>query len=195
MCSKRCGDRSSQLVLAALVIGMIGACASIRSGAHFDDSAPFAAYRTFAWIADEPLIAPTGQATFVSPLTQKKITQSLAKAFAARGYALVADPVQADFVVSYTVGTRDRIDASAYPVAYRGAWGRSPYGWYHYETTVVHRMYTEGTLGVDVFDGKTKEPIWHGWATKTISTSDLEDPAPSIDAATTAIVAHFPPSQ
>ena len=106
----------------------------------------------------------------------------------------MANPDQADFVVSYTVGTRERIDAVSYPSAYHGTWGWHIYGRYYDQTEVVHRTYTEGTLGLDIFDGNTKQPIWHGWATKTISTSDRENPSPFIQKAVAAIIERFPPS-
>ncbi len=172
----------------------LSGCATVKSGSHYDESASFEGYRSFSWITDEPLIVGAGDSLAVSPLTQKKIVDAIAGELTRKGFVYTADRDSADFVVSYTVGTRDRIEATSYPSAYHGAWGWHLYGRYYYETEVVHRMYTEGTLGVDVFDGRTKQPVWHGWATKTISTSDWEDPSPSIDKAVTALFAQFPPT-
>lgn len=173
---------------------MLGACATIQSGSHYDESASFDTYRSFSWIADNPIIVGMGQSPSVSPLTQKKIADAIAGELVRKGFVYTTNRDTADFVLAYTVGTRERIDATSYPSVYQGAWGSHLYGRYYYDTEVVHRMYTEGTLGVDVFDGKTKQPVWHGWATKTISSADRQDPSPSIDKAVVALFADFPPA-
>lgn len=185
--------RYSLRLASFLFLGVLaGGCATIKSGSHYDELASFDNYRSFSWIADEPLIVGHGDSPSVSPLTQKKITDAIERELVNRGFVLSGDRETADFVVAYTVGTRDRIEATSYPITYRGMWGWHLYGGHYYDTEVVHRMYTEGTLGIDVFDGKTKQPVWHGWATKTISPSDRQNPSPSIQKAVSAIFARFP---
>ena len=177
-----------------LMLGLsLSGCATIKCGSHHDESASFEGYRSFSWISDEPLIVGGGESPSLSPLTQKKIVDAIAGELTRKGFVYTADRGSADFV-GYTVGTRDRIEATSYPTAYQGPWGWHLYGRYYYETEVVHRMYTEGTLGVDVFDGETKQPVWHGWATKTISSADRQDPSPSIDKAVAGLFAGFPPT-
>ena len=178
------------LLLGALLTG----CASIKTGSHQDESVSFNQYRTFAWIADNPLILGAGDQLPISPLSQKKIVQAIEDELSNKGFTYLANPDQADFILSYTVGTREKIDATSYPSAYIGKWGWHMYGRYYYQTEVAHHSYTEGTLGLDIFDGNTKQPIWHGWATKTISTSDRENPSPSIQKAVAAIIEQFPPA-
>lgn len=179
-------------ILLFLGISLSG-CATIRSGSHYDESAAFDHYRTYSWIADQPLIVGTGEKPPISPLTQKKIVDAIEAELARNGFVLAQNRESADFALSYTVGTRERIESTSYPHAYQGAWGWHLYGRYYYDTEVVHRTYTEGTLGVDVFDGKTKQPVWHGWASKTVSTSDRNNPKPSIEKAVSAIFEGFPP--
>lgn len=180
----------------ATVIFLLGivlnGCASIRTGSHQDDSVTFGQYQTFAWIADDPLIMGANAQLPVSPLSKKKIVQAIEGELTKKGFTYVVNPERADIVVSYTVGTREKIDAASYPAGYRGSWGWHIYGRHYYLSEVQHRSYTEGTLGVDIFDGKTKQPIWHGWATKTISTSDRENPSSSIQKAVAGIIARFP---
>ncbi len=178
-----------------LLLGLfLNGCATMTSGSHHDETASFDRYRSFSWIGDEPLIVGAGDSLPVSPLTQKKIVDAIEGELTRKGFVYTANRETADFVLSYTVGTRERIEATSYPSAYQGTWGWHLYGRYYYETEVVHRTYTEGTLGVDVFDGKTKQPVWHGWASKTISTSDRKDPSPSIEKAVSALFAQFPPT-
>ncbi|ANO51948.1 DUF4136 domain-containing protein [Woeseia oceani] len=189
------GNTARTALLSALVIvGLaLSGCATIKSGSHHDESVSFDEYRTFSWISDKPLIVGAGERPTISPLAQKKIISAIESELTRKGFVLSPNSQTTDFVLSFTVGTRDRIEVDSYPSVYRGVWGNRLYGRYYFEREVEHRMYTEGTLGVDIFDGKTKQPVWHGWASKTISTSDREDPAPSIGKAVAALFADFPP--
>jgi hypothetical protein len=187
-------ESSFRPALFVLVALFLSGCTTIRSGSHHDETASFDSYRTFSWIAEDPLIVGTGESPSVSPLTRKKIVDAIETELTRRGFTYTASRDTADFVLAYTVGTRERIEATSYPSAFQGAWGWHLYGRYYYETEIVHRMYMEGTLGVDVFDGKTKQPVWHGWATKTISNSDRQDPSSSIEKAVTVLFARFPPA-
>ena len=63
----------------------------------------------------------------------------------------------------------------------------------HPDATVIRHSYTEGTLGVDIFDEKTRKPIWHGWVTKIITDGDRENPSPAIKKAVEALMRAFPP--
>lgn len=172
---------------------LLSSCATIKTGSHRDESASFEGYRTFSWIADNPMIVGQGASATVSPLTQEKIKDAIVGELTRKGFDYTQNRNEADFVLAFTVGTRERIEATSYPSAYRGAWGWHLYGRHYYDIEIEHRMYTEGTLGVDVFDGETKQPVWHGWASKTISTSDRKDPTPSIAKAVTALFANYPP--
>ena len=94
-----------------------------------------------------------------------------------------------------TAANREKIVSTSYPTTYQGAWGWRLYGRYYYQTEVEHRTYTEGTLGIDIFDGKSNEPVWHGWASKSVTSADRNDPSPAIQKAVTAIIKRFPPSK
>ena len=47
---------------------------------------------------------------------------------------------------------------------------------------------------VDVFPsgGKSKEPAWHGWASKSVTSADRNNPSPAIQEAVAAIIKRFP---
>lgn len=184
-----------QLLAAIATLSLLlGACATVKTGSHSDENASFTHYQSFSWISVDPLITGAGGGPAISELTKKKIVSAVETELRGKGFTQAASRDSADFVLSYTIGTRERIEASSYPSPYRGAWGWHLYGRYYFDTEVVHRMYTEGTLGIDIFDGKTKQPVWHGWATKTISTSDRRDPTESINEAVRALFAGFPPT-
>jgi hypothetical protein len=51
----------------------------------------------------------------------------------------------------------------------------------------------EGTLSVDVFDAHSHKPVWHGWAKKELTRSDIEHSQKPINEAVHEILANFPP--
>lgn len=186
---------------AALSITLLGACASTFEATYDHDAAhDFSGYETFAWISKNPMKVSTAVAS-VNPLLEPRIMSGLEKGLVAKGYKWVAEPASADFVLSFTIGSREEIKVDSYPSmsagygrAYPGhwGWGSTYYGYGGTETSV--RQYTKGMLAVDIFDVKDRRPVWHGVASKTINESDRENMEATIKAAVDAIVAGFPPS-
>ncbi len=113
------------------VSGFLAACATISTGSHYDETTNFGAYQTFTWIDEIPYIGYDSPDR-VSPLSQRKIAQAIRTQLEQRGYSFVDDRENADFVVAYTVGTRDEIRVSSYPAGYGGAWGWHVHGSYYY---------------------------------------------------------------
>lgn len=181
------------------LLGLVGllatGCSTIQAHHDSDPQAPFATYKTFAWVTEEPLIKPevgmTSSDRTANPLLDPIIRGAVERNLAAKGFLQTRDPATADLVVSFSVGARDKIDVNSYPVGagyrYGGGWG---YGG-GYATDVD--TYTEGVLALDFFDGKTKRAVWHGYATKRLSSSPTpEKRQATIDQATDAILAEFP---
>jgi hypothetical protein len=174
--------------LPAALVALIAGCASMSVSTERHPQADFAAYRGYAWISADPLIRPPGEQPQVSALTVRFIREAIEKQLHARGYRQVEVPAPTDFVVAFTVGTRDRIDTQSYPVTYRGPWD-----WEGHASETGLRVFQEGTLSIDIFDGASHQPVWHGRASKVITSSDVADPGPVIDKAVAAILEKFPP--
>jgi len=174
------------------VIGLLAGCQTVETHHDSDPQAPFASYKTFAWVTEEPLIQPgVGSATGArppDPLLDPIIRDSVEKNLRAKGYEQLRDPKAADLVVSFSIGARDRIEVDSYPVS--AGYRYRVYG--AYQTDV--RQYTEGVLALDFFDGKTKRAVWHGYGTKRLSQSSPtpEKRRANVDQATQAILAEFP---
>ncbi len=164
---------------------LIGCASSAKVQTDFNPSADFSNYRSFSFISDKPLLVTV---VGVSPLLQERLINATRVELTSKGYRFVADPEAADFVVSFTMGARDKIKVTSYPTRYRGQWG---WGTGYYNEVDV-RSYTEGTLAIDVFDVKRRSPVWHGWGVKTISTQDRRNPTPVIKEIVAAIFAEFP---
>ncbi len=190
------------VIVFAAMSALLGACASgFKATYDHDAEQDFSTYQSFAWISAHPMkVGATAGAA--NPLLEPRIMSAISDALTAKGYEKVAKAKSADFVLSFTVGSREKIRVNSYPTMAGGyrAYGRHPdhWGWGHAyygqgtETTV--REYTQGMLAVDVFDVKERRPVWHGVATKSISESDREDSAATIKAAVDAVLAGFPPS-
>ena len=182
---------SARLLMLLILAGFLGGCATINTGSHYDETANFGAYESFSWIDEEPLISVETSIP-VSALSRSMIKTAIQRELENKGYEFTPNRTGADFVVAYTIGTRDAIRVESYPADYRGDWGwHVPYSYYYYREVSAH-TYTTGTLGVDIFDNESGKPIWHGWAEKTVTQSDREDPGPTIDAGVRMIFESFP---
>lgn len=180
-------------VALAGLLAVVTGCSTIETGSHYDETTDFGRYESWAWIADDPHI-PTDDDLPISPLTHAKIADAIAEQLLFKGYTMTGQREQADFVVSYSVGSRDKLRVSAYPVAYRGPWGWHVPGSRYYVTEQRAHSYTEGTLAVDIFDAESKRPVWHGWAGKTITASDRKNPGEVIQRGVARLLAPFPRS-
>ena len=102
--------------------------------------------------------------------------------------------VAADLAIGFTVGARDKIQVNSYPETYRGGYGR--WGWgggYYYGESVDVRQYTEGTLSVDIYDPQERKPVWHGRATRKITSKMQENPGEALTEILGSVFATFPP--
>ena len=188
-----------KILVTALVI-VVASCASINEAkVNFDTNTKvdISNYKTFAWLTSGKIMAP---AEDINPVMKLRVDEEIEQAFIAKGYKLVANAENADFAISYTVGNRDKIKVSSYPTSYNSSfgWGRGYYGGYYggmygasmgTETRV--RQYTEGKLAIDVYDVKTHQPAWHGWAIKRITSDDKEAPSAMIKGVVSQVVAQF----
>lgn len=173
-----------------LFVALCGCVTPLKPQFDHDTRQDFRAYHTFAWIREEPLIRPAHTSDVdVSPLNRKRVVDAVEMELAGKGYRKV-DRDSADFVVAYTIGARNKIEAYEYPEPYAGnwVWGRRYVG-----SGVDVRMYLEGTLAIDIFDNRSRQPVWHGWVQKRVTERDSRNAAQQIGAAVQQILARFPP--
>jgi hypothetical protein len=187
------------VLVAALVFIVAGCTSTYDAKVDFDKNTNVDTvnYKTFAWLTSGKIMAP---AEDYNPVMKLRVDKEIEEAFKAKGYQLIENAEEADFAISYTVGNRDKIKVSSYPSTYNASfgWGRGYYGG-HYggmygsnmgtETRV--RQYTEGKLAIDVYDVKSHQPAWHGWATKRITSEDKEAPSSVIKDVVNEVVAQF----
>jgi hypothetical protein len=177
---------TGRLLSMAMTTLLFVACSSLRVGSDYEHSATFSGYRAFALMQREhhetrnPLVAQRAQDAIQAVLT-------------AKGFTYVTNAAAADFVVDFSIGAQDRIDVDSYPAPYAGPWYGEYPRWWGYSYWGDVRQYREGTLAIDVFDARTFKPVWHGWAKKELTQSDIERSEAPIRAAVEAVLEGFPP--
>jgi len=180
--------------LAAVLIALTvlqGGCATIKTGSYADESTNFGTYQSFSWISSEAYVPAEGTPA-ISPLARSMIRDAIREELQQHGFVFTEDREAADLLVAYTVGSRDKVRIDSYPMDYRGHWGWHTPRSHYYFRKIEARNYTEGTLGVDLFDNETGKPVWHGWAQKTVTEQDRANPAPTIKAGVAKLFAAFP---
>ncbi len=186
---------------AILLLPMIAACSSTGVSTNYEakPGVNFAAFKTYSWVGEKPILMSADMAGRVSPLATERLMNAVSAEMTRKGLTFVADPTQADIVLGLTLGARDKIDVRTTPTSYYGAgYYRRPayYGssyWGGAQTTTV-RNYVEGSLSVDIFDRAANEPVWHGRGTRKLysSTKSLTDE--QLAEAVADLLKNFPPS-
>ncbi len=168
---------------------LLTGCASLQVGHDFDRSADMRGYHRFAWM-------PREHHGTNNPLVAQRAHDAIQEVLTSKGFTYVDDSATANFVVDFTMGSHERTDVHSYPAPYGPvAWGY--YGWWGYPywgSQVDVRQYREGTLSIDVFDARTHRPVWHGWAKKELSRTDVERSEGPIRTAVQTVLEGFPPS-
>ena len=193
-------------LLATVVVLTLSACASaIQSTVDVADQADFSNFQTYAWITDESLIARSDATSELGyPLNEQRTRAAVERELARKGYRKVSG-TEADFVVSFTVGSRVRVQQyyNNYGYSYHGyhhgftRYGYAGYGYPgygNYGSTASVYTFTEGSLVVDIFDNRSKEAIWHGSASKRLSRKDKDNATQLIDQAIASLFIEFPDS-
>lgn len=159
----------------ALTLG----CATTKVGATAAESADLSSYDTYAWVTEEYTLigAGSGNPRIRNEDNERLIRQTVDRVMTQKGYEKV--PLeQADLVVSFAVGARERLSI-------QGGDGR-----YGMITAGGARPLYEGMLSIDFFDHQSKQQIWRGWAKKPLDPDD--NPYEVINEAVTRILAQFP---
>lgn len=92
----------------ALLAISLSACTTLRVGSDFEHSASFTEYHAFSLI-------PRERRGSENPLVVQRAHDAIQAALTEKGFVYVNDPATADFMVDFTIGSRERVDVSSYP--------------------------------------------------------------------------------
>jgi hypothetical protein len=153
----------------------------------------FAALKTFG-VAETK--QDTKESLLVSPFTLSHIHQALEGELGKR-YQKDSVESKPDFIVSYHIVVEEKIDPRSYNDLYGFGWyGR---GYYHprpmfYGVNSGVRTYNQGSLIIDIVDGKTNKPIWRGVSQKRLSKGMApQNQREVLSMAVSEVMTQFPP--
>ena len=179
-------------VMLALIIAGCSSSGGIESTYDYNREVDFRGYKTYAFISENPMAVSQAQGA-VNPMLQGRLMESIRVTMNGKGYNEVSNVEAADMAIGFTVGSRDQIKVDTYPSSFHGGYSRRGYYYgYNYGTETRVRQYTEGQLAVDIFDVASKNPAFHGVASKKITDSDRENQQQTLNAITAEALAGFP---
>lgn len=132
--------------------------------------------------------------TVANPVNESRLRAAITSHMQSIGVQLAKE--NADCLVGYGIGSSLVVDpgyaAGAYPYWGYGYWGWGgpywgPWGW-----GGGPYVYRQGMIGIDLYDGKTHEALWHASVDQNLYGATGADAEQKIDAAVTALFAHFP---
>ena len=160
----------------------VGVTSAQHVTTDYDRSAQFAEYRTYSWLHVETR----------DPLSVDRIKHAVNATLAAKGWTQV-DP-GADVSIMALEITRDQQTLDTFYDGVGGGWG-----WRHFggggfgEATTTSDTYKVGTVVIDLFDTRTKQLIWRGAASDTLSDNSNKN-IKNLDEGVDRMFKQFPPS-
>jgi len=163
----------------ALMTVMANAAFAQKVTTDYNKNANFAPYKTFTWIKEPKT---------TNPLMRQRVIDDVNAALTARGLQLVTD--NADLCIAAHAATKEERTLDTFYTGFGGGWrwGRGLGS----ATTMVN-TYEVGTLVVDIFDARTKEAVWRGTSSKTLSGNPQKN-ADSLNKAVVKMFKNFPPA-
>jgi len=170
----------------------LGAC-SLPVRTDINPNLSVTSCHTYAF-ADEHVANTDQPSAFGNPLNAERLRQAIEANMSARGIQKAADRKSADCVVGYAMGTRQVFDDYYGNFGIGWGWGG---GWGHrgwgggigYDGPYVR---DETRISVDLFDAKSRVPIWHASVSQSVAELTGPHAVERINAATTAIFTKFP---
>jgi hypothetical protein len=167
-----------------VLIGIIlfaGKASAQQVKTDYDRRANFAQYKTYSW----------EHVKTQDPLDVDRIKGSVNTALAAKGWTQVDSG--GDVCIVAMEITRDQQTLNTFYDGFGGGWGWRRFGGGGFgEATTTTDTYKVGTVVVDLFDRKTKQLIWRGASSDTLS-SDSDKNIKNLDKGVDKMFKHFPP--
>jgi len=182
-------------VTVSAVFGLAG-CTSLRVTS--DVNQPLASTvkcQSFDWAGSFHGSSDSLRSTVANPVNEARLRAAIQANLSTVGVQPASPPESASCLVGYGIGQRNVVDG--YPYGYGGwGWGGG-FGWRHgwaggawgYDYPYV---YQEGVIGVDIYDGKTKQALWHASVDQNLSSVTGDKADKKIKDAVAAIFTKYP---
>jgi Domain of unknown function (DUF4136) len=149
---------------------------------------------TFAWAGSFSQVRSGARNTLANPVNESRLRQAIASHLQALGLRPVT--ANADCLVGYGIGSRVVVED------YGPYWGPGPYwgwgygwgpGWGGWAWGPPYPyVYHEGVIGVDLYDGRTHEALWHAQVNQSLQGATGADAEQKINVAVSAIFSKYP---
>jgi hypothetical protein len=167
----------------ALVPGiacLLGACTTLSVRTDVNSALAGSVHcGSYAWAGSFHGNSPL-RSTVANPINESR----LRSAIAAHLTGIQSDASKADCLVGYGIGSTQVIDPG---FGYYG-WGWGP-GWYGWDGPYAYR---EGIIAVDVYEAKSRQPLWHASVDQSLYGVSGPEAEKRIDAAVAAIFTKHP---
>lgn len=163
------------------VILLTGAVSAHQVKTDYDRNANFAQYKTYSW----------EQVKTKDALDVDRIKAAVNAALATKGWTQVE--FGGDVSIVAVEITRDQQTLNTFYDGFGGGWGWRRFGGGGFgEATTTTETYKVGTVVVDLFDSKTKQLIWRGASSDTLSNNSDKN-IKNLDKGVEKMFKKFPP--
>jgi Domain of unknown function (DUF4136) len=170
-------------IFASVGIALLFAAASFAQQVKtdYDRSADFSQYKTYSW----------EKVQTQDPLWVGRIKDAVNTALVSKGWTQVASGGQIAIVAMEMCQNHQTLNT--YYDGFGGGWGWRRFGGGGFgDATTTTENYKVGTLVVDLFDANSKNLIWRGSASDTLSDKS-EKNIKNLDKGVQKMFDHFPP--
>jgi hypothetical protein len=168
-------------VLMGMALLLAGAVSARQVKTDYDRSANFGQYKTYSW----------EQVKTKDTLDVDRIKNAVNVALMAKGWTQVESGGDVSIVAMEI--TRNQQTLNTFYDGFGGGWGWRRFGGGGFgEATTTTETYKVGTVVVDLFDTKTKQLIWRGATSDTLSNNSDKN-IKNLDKGVEKMFKNFPP--
>ena len=168
-------------VLMGMMLLFAGKLSAQQVKTDYDRNANFGQYKTYSW----------AQVKTQNALDVDRIKTAVNAALAAKGWTQVDSGGDVSIVAIEI--TRNQQTLNTFYDGFGGGWGWRRFGGGGFgEATTTTETYKVGTLVVDLFDAKTKQLIWRGTSSDTLSNNSDKN-IKNLDKGVENMFKSFPP--
>jgi hypothetical protein len=176
-----------KLFIPIIIILIASSCATIKVTSDYDKTAPFTAYKTYAF-------TPEALNLKLDDLNKNRIIKAVENELSLKGFTKAEKP---DVLIDLKLSAETKQTATAntsggyggYGYGYRYGWGGG-----FSTTTINYDSYKEGTLFVDMIDATKLQLVWQGRGVGTLDPdASSEKRESNINNAVKLIFTKYPP--
>jgi Domain of unknown function (DUF4136) len=168
-------------VLMGMMLVFAGKSSAQQVKTDYDRSANFAKYKTYSW----------EQVKTKDPLDVDRIKTAVNASLAAKGWTQVVSGGEVSIIAMEM--THDQQTLNTFYDGLGGGWGWRRFGGGGFgEATTTTETYKVGTVVVDLFDTQTKQLIWRGASSDTLSNNSDKN-IKNLDKGVEKMFKNFPP--